>query len=491
MITLKNIIITMALIIAMPELVIDLQDKQLEAYEHFENGFSKILLYGGAKGGGKSYFVRAKEISRRLKYPGTVGAIFRRTYPELLANHIRKFWVEYPFAKDWYKASEKCIYYPNGSITVFSYLARTDDVYHYQGVEFDDITIDEATQHEEEVFKILKTSLRNDPKVIAANPDYKPAFLLTGNPGGVGHAWVKRLFIDRKFNPAEDPRDYDYIPAKIYDNQKFLSVNPQYLQDLKDLPPDLMKAYLEGDWNIFIGQFFSDWRDDIHIIDPIVVDPQWPKIFAVDWGYSPHPFSIGWYTKDWNGTVYKYREKTGNETPPADLGKIIGELSKEDKSIKFGVGDTAMWAQNPFQNKESVYTDKSIADQINAMLSKYNLHMFQANKDRITGWTELRSLLKWEGDIDKTGKRIFTRQPKLYIFKTCEETISCYPNMIHSELKPEDMQKIDGDDTVDTDRYAVMAIKEGIKPVEKKETHREKLIKQAQRGIYNKSEYSA
>jgi len=474
----------------MPELVIDLQPKQLEAFETIENGLAKVCFYGGAKGGGKSYFVRAKEVYRRLKYPGTTGAIFRRTYPELLANHIRKFWVEHPFAKDYYRSQEKCIYWPNGSVTVFSHLARTDDVYNYQGVEFDDISLDEATQHEEEVFKILKTSLRNDPKVIAKNPGFKPSFLLTGNPGGIGHGWVKRMFVDRKFNPNENQADYVFISAKIYDNPIFLSVNPGYLQDLKDLPTDLRRAYLEGDWNIFVGQFFSDWRDDIHVIDPIAVNDEWPKIFAIDWGYSPHPFHIGWYTKDFEGNIYKYREKDGTETPPTDLGKIVGELSKEDRGIAFGVGDTAMWAQNPFQNKESVYTDKSIADQINSVLQQYNLHMFQANKDRITGWTELRSLLKWDGIIGVTGQREFTRRPKLYIFKTCENTIACYPNMIHSELKPEDMEKIDGDDPVDTDRYAVMAIKEGIKQEEKKESHRDKLIKLAQQGRYNKSEYS-
>jgi phage terminase large subunit len=462
----------------MPSIDIELQPRQMEAFQVVQNGVSQYNLYGGAKFGGKSFFVRANEFTRRMQYPGTVGAIFRKTYPELIANHIRKFWMEYPFTKAWWRESEKAIKYPNGSITEFRYLDNTNDVYNYQGIEFDDISLDEATQHEEVVFKVLKTSLRSDPKTIARNPSFKPRFNLTGNPGGIGHSWVRRLFIDRKFNPEEIPSDYAFIPAKIYDNPLGMNANPQYLKNLQDLPEDLRRAYLDGDWDIFVGQFFSMWRRDIHVVEPFAIDSTWGRIFSVDWGFKPHPFHIGWYAEDFQGNAFKYREIQGEETSPEDVGKIILENSKEDKGLRIGVGDTQMWALNPYSSPKpgEAYSDKSIAGTINSVIQNAGLYMHMANKDRITGWTALRSAMQWEASLRSDGTREFSKRPKYYVFSNCVETIAAYPNMIHSTLKPEDMQKLDGDDPCDTDRYGLMAIQQGVKPKGPPKTAAQKLM---------------
>ena len=444
---------------------ITLQPKQNEARSVINSGQYPYFLYGGAKGGGKSYLVRGTQIERRMTYAGTTGVIIRRTYPELLANHIRKFFVEYPFTREWYRAGEKALYYPNGSITEFKFLNHTDDVYNYQGLEYDDISLDEATQHEGEVIKILKTSLRSDPKVIAKYPDYKPVFLMTGNPGGIGHAEVKRLFIDRDYDENENPDDYYFLQAKIYDNPIFIKANPRYLQNLLDLPEDLRRAYLDGDWDVFIGQFFKDFRKDIHGIEPIEIPEDWGKLFSLDWGYSPHPYHAGWYAQDFSGNVLKYREIEGVETPPDEVGEIIGKMSKMDKGLRFGVGDTQMWALNPFAKKKGeLGSDKSIAMRVNLSLSKYGLVMLQANKDRFSGWTHLRSMLKWDADRNPDATRHFIREPKYRIFNTCPITLSAYPQQIHSKLRPEDMLKQDGDDPCDTDRYALMYIQKGHKP---------------------------
>lgn len=401
-----------------------------------------------------------------MLYSGIQAAIIRKTYPELLSNHIRKLLVEYPFLKAWYKAGEKAVIFPNGSVLELKYLSNEQDVYGYQGIEYDIICLDEATQHSEEVFKILKTSLRSDPRLIARYKDFKPFFLLTGNPGGIGHQWVKRLFIDKNYNPNEKSSDYYFIQAKIYDNPLFLQANPEYIANLKELPTDLMRAYLDGDWTVFVGQFFTDWRDDIHIVEPFEIPQDWTRIFSCDWGYSPHPFHVGWYAIEPNtGKIYKYREYEDYEKAPDELANEILKKSEEE-TLAFGVGDTQMWAQNPFQTKselgwkQEAYTDKSIALQMNNIfISKLKLQMFQANKDRATGWVELKKLMKWEGDVTEVG-RVLRREPKFFVFKTCATTVARYPNMIHSELRPGDMVKQDGDDAIDTDRYAVMAIQE-------------------------------
>ena len=195
---------------------IKLQPKQREAFD--KSIETPITFFGGARGGGKSFLIRAREVYRRLKYPGTKGLIVRKTYPELLSNHIRMFFVEYPETSRWFHRGEKAIFWPNGSITEFSYMKTTDDVYTYQGREYEDISIDEVTQHEEEVVKILRASNRT------TKSDIKPTMLLTGNPGGVGHGWIKRLFIDRKLEEGEHPGDYAFIQSKVYDNQDRKSV---------------------------------------------------------------------------------------------------------------------------------------------------------------------------------------------------------------------------------------------------------------------------
>ncbi|MFX0133026.1 MAG: phage terminase large subunit [Candidatus Hodarchaeota archaeon] len=476
-----------------------MQAKQWDASEYIDQSDrAQYLLYGGAKGGGKSYLGRGKLVEQCLRYRGIQAVIIRKTFPELLANHIRKLFVEYPFLNAWYRAGEKAIYFPNGSVLELKHLANTQDVYNYQGIEYDIIFLDEATQHEEETFKILKTSLRSDPKIIARNPGFKPFFLLTGNPGGIGHSWVKRLFIERDFNPNEKAEDYHFIQAKIYDNPIFLTANPSYLDNLRDLDHDRMRAYLEGDWEVFVGQYFKEFRTDIHIVEPFPIPEDWNKIFSLDWGYFPHPYHCGWYAIDpETKEIYKYREMEGHETPPGELAERIVEKSIGDKLL-LGVGDTQMWQQNPFQSKadlstkQEVFTDKSIALQINEVLiTNLGISMFQANKDRVTGWVNLKSLMKWEGEVTAKG-RILEKEPKYRIFSTCYQTIACYPNMIHSELRPEDMEKIDGDDPVDSDRYAIMAITDKKIPdvvnyIEKEKpiTHwRDKLKQQYERQGY-------
>ena len=446
----------------MPKLELKFQPRQYDASEYIDKtDRGSYLFYGGAKGGGKSYLGRAKLIQCCMQFSGISAVIVRKTYPELLANHIRKLFFEYPFLRDWYRSGEKTIYFPNGSTLELKHLASTMDVYNYQGIEYDIIFLDEATQHEEEVFKILKTSLRSDPKIRNKYPNFKPFFLLTGNPGGVGHSWVKRLFIDRNFLVNEHGEDYHFIQAKIYDNFIFLNSNPEYLRNLEDLDEDLRRAYLDGDWTVFVGQFFGDFRKEIHGVKPFEIDKEWTKIFALDWGYSPHPFHCGWYAVTDSGII-KYRELEGRELSPVEVANRIIELSAEDGSLTYGIGDTQMWEQNPFQtayeaSQGEVYSDKSIALQINDILANAGMLMMKANKARITGWTNLKTMMKWKGEYTDKGVNLI-ESPRYRIFNNCIKTLSAYPSQIYDDLKPGDMKKQDGDDSCDTDRYAIMAI---------------------------------
>jgi len=328
---------------------IPLQPKQeLALNKSFDTG---VLFYGGAKGGGKSYLVRAREVIRRLQYPNSKGLIVRKTYPELRANHIIPFFKEYPVIREWFNKADKIIYWPNGSTTEFSYLQTTDDVYTYQGREYDDISIDEITQHEEEVFKILRTSNRT------TNPKIKPTMMLTGNPGGPGHAWVKRIFIDRMFQDNERPEDFDFVQASVYDNLALLSADPGYIQRLMDLPEAKRRAYLEGDWDVFEGAVFHEFRRSKHTIEPFVPSDEFPHFLGVDWGYvgkktdqgafSAHAMALVEET-DSRGDKFSrliiYKEWYGKEKTPEEWAKII----KMSAPVKFnaGVADASMFNRN-------------------------------------------------------------------------------------------------------------------------------------------------
>lgn len=305
------------------DLDISLQPKQREAI--FKSDDYPITFFGGSKGGGKSFAIRAREVLRRLKYAGSKGLIVRKSYPELLSNHIRMFFKEYPHTAEWYNKAEKTIYWPNGSTTEFSYLQHTDDVYTYQGREYDDISVDEVTQHEYEVIKILRSSLRT------TNPGITPRMFLTGNPGGPGHDEVKRIFIDRQFHEGENPSDYHFTQAFVTDNQALMLGDPDYIKRLEDLDERHRKMYLEGNWEIASDKAFKIFSRLKHVVRPIV-----PKGFGVilsmDWGISPTSKFAAYLTakidmKTQDGQSFyrliTFKEWVGTDKKPDEWAEII------------------------------------------------------------------------------------------------------------------------------------------------------------------------
>ena len=293
----------------------------------FLKATEKYICYGGARAGGKSWAIRVKAILLCLQYPEIVVCIIRKSYPELIKNHIRPLKKMLkcgrPDALAKYNDKDKTVLFPNGSMILFSYLETQRDMDRFQGTEADVFFIDEATQQPEDYWGDIKACLR-------ATNEYPKRIYLTCNPGGQGHAWVKRLFIDRRFTKEEKPEEYRFIQALVTDNTALMKAHPEYLDQLKSLPPKKRKAWLEGDWNIYEGQVFEDFREEpdlvaaeeagvnlsaeelrrerrwCHVIEPFEIPKEWTVCRSFDWGYN-RPFSVGWWAVDYNGVVYRIR----------------------------------------------------------------------------------------------------------------------------------------------------------------------------------------
>lgn len=410
--------------------------------------------FGGARGGGKSWVIRYKAVLLCLKYGGIKVMIVRKTYPELQENHILPLCTIlgcYAANKRQrlaeYNDSKKHIVFPNGSRILFRYLDNDKDAERFQGTEVDILFVDEATQQTRSRVEKLEACVRG------ANAFPKRIYY-TFNPGGVGHAWVKRLFIDRRFEGSERPEDYVFIQSLLSDNRALLEQDPDYRRRLENLPPKLRRAWLEGDWNVFEGQFFEEFRDDpghyadrryTHVIEPFAIPESWTVCRSFDWGYNK-PFSCGWWAVDPDGTVYRILElygctgvpDEGVRQTPEQVFSRIQRLEKEHPFLKgrniTGVADPAIW--------DAQYGE-SIAD----TAAKYQVWFRPGDHQRIPGWLQLHYRLQF----DENG------YPGMYIFKHCQALIRTLPSLRYDPHRPEDLDTSGEDHAADETRYFLMS----------------------------------
>ncbi len=425
------------------EIRIKLQPKQQTFRRAIET--TPIVFYGGARGGGKSKGVRDIMLMRRIQFPDTHGGLFRRTYKELEGNHIRPIFKEYPALKQYWNDSKKLLSLPNGSTLEFCHAENENDVDLYQGREFEDLAIEEAGQWTEPMFRKLLGSNRS------SKSGFKPRCLLTGNPGGIGHAWLKRIFIERRFNTLERPDDYAFVPALVDDNQALILNDPDYVHKLESEPNEaLRKAWRYGDWDIFAGQYFGEIRREVHFINPFPIPSHWNKFGSYDYGYN-HPAAFGWFASDSDGNVFMYRELVKAQLRVDQFAHEILKFD-ETKDLYPLVAGHDCWTKRNTINENSPPT---IAEEF----AKNGLYLQRAVVDRIQGASQLRNYLAWQNLSSGREK------PRLFIFNTCPITFDCLTRMQHDPLHIEDVLKVDasegdpltGDDPYDMIRYALMS----------------------------------
>lgn len=370
----------------------------------------KYIAYGGARGGGKSWALRKKLVLLGLKYPGIVILLLRRSYPELRENHI------VPMMEDLngiatYRSTDKTIVFPNGSRILFGYCENEVDALRYQGNEYDVIAIDEATQFSEAVFTMLKASVRG------VN-GYPKRMYLTCNPGGVGHEWVKRLFVDRDFKETENPDDYELIRATVFDNPVLMEMQPDYIENLNSLPDDLRRAWRDGDWDVFAGQFFPEFNRDIHVCEPFEIPDHWNRYRAFDYGLDR--LACLWFAISPDGKAYLYRELNESELIVSEAAKKIKFLSEGEKYLSTFIPPD-LWSRT----KDS---GKSIAD---LFIDNGIYGILKAPNSRVDGWSNVKEWLKPKDDFDGVKKT-----SSLQIFSNCIEIIKNIPKIQHDAKNP-------------------------------------------------------
>lgn len=366
----------------------------------------KFICYGGAKGGGKSWAIRTKQILRRWKYPNSKGLLLRRTYPQLFRTHVMKIKEEWPMLK--YNDQKHTFTFPNGSYLELGSANTEGDILDYQGAEYDDIGIDQAEEFTEYQYDILRSCLRT------TRVDLKTHMYLGANPGGVGHGWVKRNFIE----VIDDP-DKRYIPARVYDNPVLLTADPSYLSELEKLPEGLRRAYLEGDWTIFAGQVFSEFRLENHVITEFPTPLRDTKrIICFDWGYNaPGAALYLAYTKD--GHVFAYREIYQNAKTPYEWAMDMKQYTEKIEYILL-----------PHDCFAKVHGNESIAD-----IFKRELGIpIRAAGTLVQGARHQRVAITHQYlSIAPDGR------PWLQIHAGCKNTIRTLPEMIYDKSDPEDV----------------------------------------------------
>ena len=391
---------------------------------------ARHIAYGGARGGGKSWAMRRKFVLLAFRYADLKLLLLRRTLPELYENHVLPLLRELHGAVD-YQSTQRAFLFPNGSRIKLGYCDRETDVFQYQGQEYDVIGLEEATHFTESQMQFLTTCNRS------VRTDFSPRMYYTCNPGGVGHAWVKRLFIDRCYRNSEHAQDYVFIPAKVTDNPVLLKSNPQYLETLKNLPESLRKAYLDGNWDVLEGQYFQEFDRSIHVVKPTVLPKEWKRFRAMDWGYND-PCCVLWFAVAPEGKLFVYRELYLRRTLSSEIARRVRTLS-EGERIAYTVASPDAWQQRGLKGAEGT----CIAE----VFSKNGVPLLAADNARIPGWQRVREMLAIGAD----------GTPNLRIFETCPNLIRTLPALTYDAHDAEDVSDLCEDHAPEALRYGLMS----------------------------------
>ena len=394
----------------------ELYPKQKE----FCKATNKYICYGGSRGGGKSHVSRIKMCLLALYYSGIQILLLRRTLKELRENHVMQLQKLLKGIAT-YKEATKEFIFPNGSRIVLGYCDAEKDVLNYQGQAYEVIVLEEATMFTEFQFQALTESNRMSGNM---KQEFVPRMYFTCNPGGVGHQWVKRLFIDKDYRGSENPDDYLFIPSNVYENKYLMEHDPNYVRVLENLPEDRKQAMLYGNWDVFDGQFFPEFNRKLHVIEPFEIPEHWNRYIALDYGLDM--FAVLFVAIDTKGKAYIYNEIHKSNLIVSEARQVLKSYMR-DKQYKDIYAPPDLWNRNRD-------TGKSTAE----LFGEGGIVFSKAGNDRESGWLTVKEWIKpRKVRHEQTGELI--ESSDLYIFSNCTNLIRCLPQLQHDEKNPNDV----------------------------------------------------
>lgn len=394
----------------------ELYPKQKE----FCKATNKYICYGGSRGGGKSHVSRIKMCLLALNYSGIQILLLRRTLKELRENHILQLQKLLKGIAT-YKEATKEFIFPNGSRIVLGYCDAEKDVLNYQGQAYEVIVLEEATMFTEFQFQALTESNRMSGNM---KDEFVPRMYFTCNPGGVGHQWVKRLFIDKDYRGKEDPNDYMFIPSLVFENKYIMEHDPNYVRVLENLPEDRKQAMLYGNWDIFDGQFFPEFDRKLHVIEPFEIPVHWNRYIALDYGLDM--FAVLFIAVDTKGKAYIYNEIHKSDLIVSEARQVLKSYMRKE-NFKDIYAPPDLWNRNRDTGKSTM-----------EMFAEGGIVFSKASNNREAGWLAVKEWLKKKKSRhEQTGEEI--DDTNLYIFNNCKNLIRCLPQLQHDDKNPNDV----------------------------------------------------
>ena len=368
------------------------------------------VLFGGAAGGGKSYGQVVDALLFALKHPGSKQLILRRTFAELDKSLIRTALSVYPREIFTLNFSSHVGKFKNGSILDFGYCAQENDVYQYQSAEYDVVRFDELTHFTESQYLYLISRVRG-------TNDYPKQIKSSTNPGGIGHVWVKERFVSpsphgRAFLGGDGLRRI-FIPSLLDDNRFLCMQDPSYRERLSVLPDRERRALLYGDWDIFDGQYFSEFDGARHVIPAFEIPSEWRKYRTIDYGLDR--LACLWIAISPDGIAYVYREYCESNLTISDAARAIVERTPRGESIYATLAPPDLWSrgQETGKSKASLFSEGGVA-------------LTKTSNDRECGWLAIKELLS------RTGRM------QIRFFESCREIIKCLPALTVDKTRPTD-----------------------------------------------------
>lgn len=410
----------------------------------FHDATEYDVLFGGAAGGGKSKALLMQGVKWCSEYPGIRGGVFRRSYKELeksLFVELQRIGYCKQLGAVW-NGTRRDLTFPNKSVLEFGYLENMADASRYLSVEYQFELFDELTLLLPDAVELVASRLRSgsdDVPVLGRRS--------ASNPGGVGHGAAKGRYIDptgygEKTYVDVRGREVRFIPSKLDDNPH---INTEYARDLDGLPEAMRKAYRDGSWDAFAGQFFTEWDRDLHVVPPFDLPAGWRRYAGIDWGYAA-PWAVLWVALDEDGRAWVYDELYATKVGESEQARRILAAEERHGVDSLRYGDDAMW------------TTRGEAKSVALVYGDNDCWLMPAKKgERLSGWQRVRSFLANGPACRFHREQGLTECPMLHVLDgRAPNLVRTIPNLPFDTLKVEDIDTKAEDHAADALRYVLI-----------------------------------